>query len=54
MAGHVSDGELFKGGVGGQGLYVSPSRDLVAVWLTAGDGTEWNEAMAQAMALSYD
>ena len=24
------------------GLYVSPSRDMVAVWFTTGDGTEWN------------
>ena len=26
----MSDGDMFKGGVGGQGLYVSPSRDMVA------------------------
>ena len=26
------DGDFFKGGVFGQGLYVSPARDLVAVW----------------------
>jgi CubicO group peptidase (beta-lactamase class C family) len=49
----MSDGDLFKGGVGGQGLYVSPGRDLVMVWFTTGDGTEWNEAMGRAIALSY-
>ena len=27
------DGDFFKGGVFGQGLYVSPARDLVAVWV---------------------
>jgi len=63
-AGHISnayqwdailpDGDMFKGGVGGQGLYVSPSRDLVAVWFSTGDGSEWNEAMARAIALHFD
>ncbi len=50
----MSDGDMFKGGVGGQGLYVSPSRDMVAVWFTTGDGTEWNEAMGRAIALNFD
>jgi CubicO group peptidase (beta-lactamase class C family) len=50
----MSDGDMFKGGVGGQGLYVSPSRDMVAVWFTTGDGTEWNEAMGRAIAMSFD
>lgn len=50
----LPDGDLFKGGVGGQGLYVSPSKDLVAVWFTTGDGSEWNEAMARAIALHFD
>jgi CubicO group peptidase (beta-lactamase class C family) len=50
----MSDGDMFKGGVGGQGLYVSPSRDMVAVWFTTGDGTEWNESMGRAIALSFD
>jgi hypothetical protein len=26
----TADGDLFKGGFGGQGLYVSPHRDLVS------------------------
>jgi CubicO group peptidase (beta-lactamase class C family) len=28
----TTDGDLYKGGFGGQGLYVSPSRDLVVAW----------------------
>ncbi|MGE0554290.1 MAG: serine hydrolase domain-containing protein [Gemmatimonadales bacterium] len=28
----TTDGDFYKGGVGGQGLYVSPSRDLVIAW----------------------
>ena len=50
----LPDGDLFKGGVGGQGLYISPSRDLVAVRFTNGDGSEWNEAMARAIALHFE
>ncbi len=38
----------------GQGLYISPSRDLVAAWFTTGDGSERDEAMARAIALSCD
>lgn len=49
----MPDGDLFKGGVGGQGLYVSPLRDMVVVWFTTGDGSEANEAMARAIALSF-
>ncbi|SHG97797.1 serine hydrolase domain-containing protein [Ferrimonas marina] len=29
-----ADGDLFKGGLGGQGLYISPERDAVAVWFS--------------------
>lgn len=50
----LSDGDMFKGGVGGQGIYVSPSRDLVVVWFSTGDGNEWNETMARAIAKSFD
>ena len=28
----TDDGDFFKGGYGGQGLYISPSRDLVVAW----------------------
>jgi CubicO group peptidase (beta-lactamase class C family) len=29
-----SDGDFYKGGVFGQGLYVSPAKDLVIVWFS--------------------
>ena len=28
----MDDGDFFKGGYGGQGLYISPSRDLVVAF----------------------
>ena len=31
------DGDLFKAGAGGQGLYISPSRDAVVVFFSTGD-----------------
>ncbi|PIZ04829.1 MAG: hypothetical protein COY58_01890 [Gammaproteobacteria bacterium CG_4_10_14_0_8_um_filter_38_16] len=45
------DGDLFKAGVGGQGLYVSPSRDLVIAWFSTGESDE--QIMARAIALYY-
>lgn len=33
----TSDGHFFKGGFGGQGLYVSPSQDLVVAWFGTQD-----------------
>lgn len=50
----MSNGDMFKGGVGGQGLYVSFSRDVVAAYFTTGDGNGFNEAMARAIAKSFD
>ncbi len=44
------DGDFFKGGVGGQGLYVSPSRDLVIAWFSTGENNE--HVMARAIAVS--
>lgn len=44
------DGDLFKGGVGGQGLYVSPTRDLVIAWFSTGENNE--HVMARAIAVS--
>ena len=39
-----SDGDFYKSGLGGQGLYISPSRDLVVAWFGThteqGQGTE--------------
>ena len=48
------DGDMYKGGVGGQGLYVSPSRDLVIVWFCTGDGKNQEETMARAIAKSFE
>ena len=48
-----TDGDMYKGGVGGQGLYVSPSRDLVIVWFSTGDGKNKEETMARAISLSF-
>jgi len=45
---------MFKGGVGGQGLYVSPSRDVVVAYFTTGDGKGFDEAMAHAIDKSID
>ena len=41
----TSSGDFFKGGYGGQGLYVSPSRDLVVAWF----GTPTKEGKQTAM-----
>jgi len=44
-----TDGDFYKGGVGGQGLYVSPSKDLVIAWFAT--GTEHHEeTMARSIA----
>ena len=44
------DGDFYKEGVGGQGLYVSPSRDLVVAWFCTGKNDEL--VMARAIATS--
>ncbi len=44
------DGDLYKGGVGGQGIYVSPSVDAVVVWFSTGH--ELEEVAARAIAKS--
>ena len=43
------DGDLFKSGIGGQGLYVSPAKDMVVAWFCTGNGTHEEEAMARAI-----
>lgn len=43
------DGDLFKAGIGGQGLYVSPSKDMVVAWFCTGSGANEEEAMARAI-----
>ena len=45
---------MYKGGIGGQGLYVSPSRDLVINWFSTGDGPGKEETMVRAIARSFD
>jgi len=47
-----SDGDLYKGGHGGQGLYVSPETDSVIAWFAAAPGQEaWLAAFARALVL---
>lgn len=41
------DGDFFKAGVGGQGMYISPSADTVVVWFSTGKQME--EVMARAI-----
>jgi len=50
----LQDGDMLKSGMGSQGLYVSPSRDLVINWFSTGDGTTKEETMARAIAKSFD
>ncbi len=45
------DGDFYKGGVGGQGIYISPSADTVVVWFSTGKQQE--EVMARAIAKQY-
>ena len=44
----TEDGDFFKGGFGGQGLYVSPSRDLVVVWFGTHSPEGGNEMLRVA------
>ncbi len=39
------DGDFYKGGVGGQGIYISPAADTVVVWFSTGKQME--EVMAR-------
>jgi CubicO group peptidase (beta-lactamase class C family) len=47
----MADGDFFKGGYGGQGLYISPSRDLVVAFFATfdqnGDGHEMTRIARQ-------
>lgn len=45
------DGDFYKGGVGGQGLYISPSTDTVVVWFSTGKQQE--EILARTVAKSF-
>jgi hypothetical protein len=47
-----ADGDFYKGGARGQGLYVSPGRDVVVGWFsTTMEGPWMNYARAIAGAL---
>ncbi len=48
------DGDLFKSGVGGQGLYISPSKDLVVAFFSSGDGNNQEESYARQIAKYFD
>ncbi|MCX2760255.1 serine hydrolase [Vibrio sp. Sgm 22] len=45
----TSEGDLYKAGVGGQGVYISPSTDTVVAWFSTGDGENQEESMARAI-----
>lgn len=45
----LSDGDLYKTGVGGQGLYISPATDTVVAWFCTSDGKNQEEAMVRAI-----
>ncbi len=44
-----SDGDLFKAGVGGQGIYISPETDTVVAFFSTSDGENQEEGMARAI-----
>lgn len=44
------DGDLFKAGVGGQGIYISPEKDLVVAFFSTGDGSNQEESYAREIA----
>ena len=48
----MSDGDIFKAGVGGQGIYISPATDTVVAWFSTSDGNNQEEAMARAIVKS--
>ena len=48
----MSDGDMFKSGVGGQGLYISPATDTVVAFFATSDATNQEEAMARAIVMT--
>ena len=48
----MSDGDMYKAGVGGQGIYISPANDMVVAWFCTSDGNNQEEAMARAIVKS--
>ena len=47
-----SDGDIYKGGVGGQVLYISPATDTVVCCFCTGTGMDQEECMARAIVKS--
>jgi CubicO group peptidase (beta-lactamase class C family) len=43
----MDDGDFFKGGYGGQGLYISPSRDLVVAFFGTFDENHKGQEMTR-------
>ncbi|MFQ4141892.1 serine hydrolase domain-containing protein [Chlorogloeopsis sp. ULAP02] len=50
--GVFADGDLYKGGVYGQGIYVSPDKDLVICWFSTNLSSDLTQ-YARTIALSY-
>ena len=50
----LPDGDMYKAGVGGQSLYVSPSRDTVVVFFRTGDNTDIAPTISRAIALALE
>ncbi|AAZ28499.1 serine hydrolase domain-containing protein [Colwellia psychrerythraea] len=48
-----SDGDFYKGGMNGQGIYVSPEKDVVVAWFATGFAEISMESFARKIALSY-
>lgn len=48
----TSEGDMYKAGVGGQGVYISPSTNTVVAWFATGDGNNQEESMARAIVQS--
>lgn len=44
------DGDLFKAGVGGQGVYISPEKDLVISFFSTSNGKNQEETYAREIA----
>lgn len=49
-----ADGDFYKSGMNGQGLYVSPERDVVIVWYATGGAAIPMEAYARAIATAFE
>lgn len=48
-----SDGDFYKGGMNGQGIYVSPNKDIVVAWFATGFAEISMESFARKIAVSY-